>query len=160
MRRLREIDGVEFLIAALRVGSPVGSLQRLAVYQMPAEARHPQYPTYWGVSGKADFLNLRSGPTADSQVLRELLPGTVVRNLGCKRSAGQTWCEIEALDGDRIRGWGSAAYLEKPNAGLRAGQGAFQMRPAKSRALSLPDSLWASAISASLAMVEARPPSP
>jgi len=82
-------------------------------------------PTYWGVSGKADFLNLRSGPTTDSQVLRELLPGTVVRNLGCKRSAGQTWCEIEALDGDRIRGWGSAAYLEKPNAGLRAGQGAF-----------------------------------
>ena len=82
-------------------------------------------PTFWGVSGQADFLNLRSGPTTDSQVLRKLLPGTVVRNHGCKDVAEQTWCEIETLNNDRIRGWGTAAYLEKPNASLRAGQGAF-----------------------------------
>lgn len=82
-------------------------------------------PTFWSVSGKADFLNLRSGPTTDSQVLRKLLPGTVVRNHGCSGSAGQAWCEVEQLDGERLRGFVSAAYLEEPNASLRAGQGAF-----------------------------------
>lgn len=82
-------------------------------------------PAYWGVSGKTDVLNLRSNPNGHSKVLMELLPGTVIRNLGCEESPGQTWCHVEQLNGDRLRGWVPAAYLEKPDASLRAGQGAF-----------------------------------
>ena len=82
-------------------------------------------PAYWGVSGKTDVLNLRSDPNGDSKVLMELLPGTVVRNLGCKEFAGQVWCQVEQLNGDQLQGWLSANYLEKPDASLRVGQGAF-----------------------------------
>jgi hypothetical protein len=70
-------------------------------------------PDYWKVVGVADGerLNLRETPSAAARGVADLASGAVVKNLGCRNTRGQTWCEVE--DQARKRGWVKGRYLRE-----------------------------------------------
>ena len=70
-------------------------------------------PDFWGVSGlqPGDTLNLRAGPTTGAAVLARLDQGTSLRNLGCRMTEGQRWCQVKTAGGVAVTGWVAGAYL-------------------------------------------------
>ena len=74
----------------------------------------PPTPEFWEVTGvnAGDTLNLRESPSTGAAVVAELARGTVLRNLGCRTTAGQRWCEVELAEGG-VRGWAAARYLRR-----------------------------------------------
>ncbi|SIO47781.1 Heat shock protein HslJ [Rhodovulum sp. ES.010] len=80
---------------------------------------------YWSVVGVDSHLNLRAEASAGAAVLAQLLPGSVLRNAGCREGDARRWCEVETLDGTQTRGWVAADYLESAGSALRAGQDIF-----------------------------------
>lgn len=69
-------------------------------------------PDFWAVTGlkAGDTLNLRAGPSAREAVIARLSEGTVVRNLGCRMTGKQRWCQVEAAMGT---GWLAGRYLRE-----------------------------------------------
>lgn len=85
----------------------------------------PGEPPYLGVFGLADDLSIHAEPSVDAAIVGSVPAGTVLRNFGCTESGIQGWCEVAAMGADGPTGWAAADYLEKADASLRAGQGAF-----------------------------------
>ena len=55
-------------------------------------------------------LNLRAGPTTDSERLTRLDNGTLLRRVECQPGAEEDWCEVETLDGS-LEGWAAVRFL-------------------------------------------------
>lgn len=72
-------------------------------------------PDFWAVAGLSagDSLNLRAGPSARDRVIGKLAEGTVLRNLGCRMTGAQRWCQVETPVGV---GWVSGRYLRESGA--------------------------------------------
>ena len=60
---------------------------------------------------------MRGGPGTGHPIVGALGNGEEVRNLGCKRQADSTWCEMEMMTDMRERGWVNARYLASAGAG-------------------------------------------
>jgi hypothetical protein len=69
-------------------------------------------PDFWAVTGLTvgDSLNLRAGPTTKDKVIGRLAEGAVVRNLGCRMTGKQRWCQVESPVGV---GWVAGSYLRE-----------------------------------------------
>jgi hypothetical protein len=93
-------------------------------------------PRNWEVSGVSRALNLRAQPSTRARVIVQYAPGTILDNLGCLRSDGRAWCDVQQLGGGP-RGYVAAAFLQPAispdgsaaagpdDSALRAGQGLF-----------------------------------
>jgi hypothetical protein len=94
-------------------------------------------PRNWKVRGVSGALNLREQPSGTAKVLTRYPPGTILDNLGCRRTDdGGVWCDVQKLGGGP-RGYVSAEFLEPAvspdgsvktgpdDSALRAGQGKF-----------------------------------
>ncbi|MDQ2092444.1 SH3 domain-containing protein [Marimonas arenosa] len=78
-------------------------------------------PDFWEVFGVSQSLNVRAAPSTNAQVVMGLLNGTVVRNLGCRRSEGRVWCQVSQVGGG-VTGWAVSQYLREaaaPSASTR-----------------------------------------
>ncbi len=100
---------------------------RLAVHigadrqaQAPADA--PDFadglaggPDFWEVTGvpPGDTLNLRADPSPRARVLGEVRNGSVLRNLGCRMTKGQRWCQVASPDQPGRKGWVAGHYLRE-----------------------------------------------
>ena len=62
----------------------------------------------WQVSGP---LLLRQQPAWSAPVLGRLASGTLVDNLGCQRSQGRLWCQVQQRGGG-LRGYVPADQLQ------------------------------------------------
>ena len=91
-------------------------------------------PRNWTVT--SDGLNLREQPSTNASVVTRYAAGTTLSNLGCQRTSGRIWCDVQELRGGP-RGYVAAEFLKpavSPDASarmgpddsaLRAGQGDF-----------------------------------
>ena len=82
-------------------------------------------PDFWEVFGVSQSLNVRAAPSTNAQVVMGLLNGTVVRNLGCRRSDGRVWCQVSQVGGG-VTGWAASQYLREaaaPSAAMPPGAG-------------------------------------
>jgi hypothetical protein len=72
-------------------------------------------PDFWAVTGLAtgDSLNLRAGPSTDNKVIGRLAEGEILRNLGCRMTGKQRWCQIETPVGP---GWVAGRFLRESGA--------------------------------------------
>jgi hypothetical protein len=72
-------------------------------------------PDFWAVTGLSvgDSLNLRAGPSTRDGVIGRLANGEVIRNLGCRMTGNQRWCQVETSSGV---GWVSGRYLRESGA--------------------------------------------
>lgn len=72
-------------------------------------------PDFWAVTGLSagDSLNLRAGPSSGDRVISRLAEGEVVRNLGCRMTGKQRWCQVDSRAGV---GWVSGRYLRESGA--------------------------------------------
>ncbi|MCX7305187.1 MAG: SH3 domain-containing protein [Hyphomicrobiales bacterium] len=85
-----------------------------------APSHNPDYadglsggPDYWEVFGTPDTLNIRSAPSASSQILVAFPPGTVLQNLGCRMTAGQRWCKVAKPGANGVTGWAAGRFLRE-----------------------------------------------
>jgi alkyl hydroperoxide reductase subunit AhpF len=71
-------------------------------------------PDYWEVAGvgPGDALSMRHRPTPKGKLVMQFLNGTVLKNLGCKNTRGQRWCQVEQ-PGEAQRGWVNGRYLRE-----------------------------------------------
>jgi heat shock protein HslJ len=81
-------------------------------------------------------LNLREQPSTSARILATYRPGTILDNLGCQRTQGRAWCDVQQIGGG-ARGYVAAEYLRPAispdgsaamgpdDSALRAGQGQF-----------------------------------
>ena len=69
-------------------------------------------PDYWAVTGLSagDSLNLRAGPSTADRVIGRLAEGEIIRNLGCRMTGQQRWCQVDSPVGV---GWVSGRYLRE-----------------------------------------------
>lgn len=69
-------------------------------------------PDFWAVTGlgAGDSLNLRAGPSTRDKVIGRLAEAEVVRNLGCRMTGAQRWCQVETTFG---AGWVAGRYLRE-----------------------------------------------
>ena len=93
-------------------------------------------PRNWEVTGVSRALNLREQPSTKAKIVASYAPGTILDNLGCERSEGRMWCDVQQLGGGP-RGYVSAEFLKPAvspdgsvatvpdDSALRAGQGNF-----------------------------------
>ena len=72
-------------------------------------------PDFWAVTGLAigDTLNLRAGPSTDNKVIGRLAEGEILRNLGCRMTGKQRWCQVETPVG---AGWVAGRFLRESGA--------------------------------------------
>ncbi|WP_294539133.1 SH3 domain-containing protein [uncultured Rhodoblastus sp.] len=75
-------------------------------------------PDYWEVTGigPGDSLSLRQTPSPKGQLIASFANGTALKNLGCKISRGQRWCQVEQAEKSARRGWVNGRYLREGNA--------------------------------------------
>ena len=93
-------------------------------------------PRNWQVTGVSRALNLREQPSTRAKIISGYLPGTILDNLGCQRTEGRVWCDVQQLGGGP-RGYVAAEFLTPAvspdgsvakgpdDSALRAGQGQF-----------------------------------
>lgn len=84
----------------------------LMAVAMPVSAQETDgFPGTDFVSVEIDgSLNLRAGPTTDSERLTRLDNGTLLRRVECQPGAEEDWCEVETLDGS-LEGWVAVRFL-------------------------------------------------
>ncbi|MGB8817696.1 MAG: SH3 domain-containing protein [Rhizobiaceae bacterium] len=72
-------------------------------------------PDFYVVAGlrPGDRLNMRRAPSASSPVVASFPNGTDMRNLGCRRTATQRWCNVESTDTSGQRGWVNGKFLRE-----------------------------------------------
>ena len=68
-------------------------------------------PRNWEVSGISTALNLREKPALQAKVLKRLVNGAILDNLGCNKSGEITWCDVQEFGGG-MRGYVAAEYLK------------------------------------------------
>lgn len=93
-------------------------------------------PRNWQVAGVSTGLNLREQPTTRAPILTTFSLGTILDNLGCRRSDDRVWCDVQ-LFGGGPRGFVAAEFLKPAvspdgsiatgpdDSALRAGRGEF-----------------------------------
>ena len=93
-------------------------------------------PRNWEVTGVSTRLNLRQQPSTAARIVTDYAPGTILDNLGCQRTSGRVWCDVQQLGGGP-RGYVAAEFLKPAispdgsaaigpdDSALRAGQGKF-----------------------------------
>jgi Bacterial SH3 domain len=93
-------------------------------------------PRNWQVTGVSRALNLREQPSINARIVTSYAPGTILDNLGCQRTDGRIWCDVQQLGGGS-RGYVSAEFLRPAvspdgsiatgpdTSALRAGEGKF-----------------------------------
>ena len=74
------------------------------------QAEESGYLTVVGVPDD-DVLNVRSGPSARSDIVGALANGDRVRELVCRDEGNGLWCRVQMLDDMRSEGWVNARYL-------------------------------------------------
>jgi len=68
-------------------------------------------PEFWRMNAHST-LNMHSEPSASSPVFAHLQRGMVVRNLGCQKAEGRTWCMVPMVPNDGFSiGWVAAEHL-------------------------------------------------
>jgi uncharacterized protein YraI len=72
-------------------------------------------PDFWEVRGLRgnERLGVRLEPRSGSTVLATLRNGEVVRNLGCRMTGSQRWCNVRSTTGMDVTGWVSGSYLRE-----------------------------------------------
>jgi hypothetical protein len=72
-------------------------------------------PDFWEVHGvpPGDTLNLRAGPSTHERVVGEIGNGSVMRNLGCRMSGEQRWCQVARPEDPASKGWVAGRYLRE-----------------------------------------------
>jgi hypothetical protein len=72
-------------------------------------------PDFWEVHGvpPGDTLNLRAGPSTHERVVGEIGNGSVMRNLGCRMSGEQRWCQVARPEDPGSKGWVAGRYLRE-----------------------------------------------
>lgn len=60
-----------------------------------------------------DLLKMRAGPGTGYVVVLGLPNGTMLQVHGCEPMGHTQWCEVSLDQARNLRGWVSAAYLEK-----------------------------------------------
>ena len=75
-------------------------------------------PDFWQVTGvpAGDTLNLRADPSPHAHILGKVGNGAVLRNLGCRMTDGQRWCQVAGPDHAAPRGWVAGHYLRESSA--------------------------------------------
>jgi hypothetical protein len=70
---------------------------------------------FWAVTGLSvgDSLNLRGGPLTKDRVMGQAAEGAVDRNLGCRMTGKQRWCQVET---PVSAGWAPDRYLRESGA--------------------------------------------
>mgnify|MGYP006285726421 CR=1 FL=1 len=87
----------------------------------PATTR--QGPPFWVVDVDTR-LRIHDAPSVSAPVVANVLAGTALRNLGCERHEGRTWCQVER-PGGTDRGWAAAEFLRGETGGLGAAGDAY-----------------------------------
>jgi hypothetical protein len=68
-------------------------------------------PEFWRVKAQST-LNMHAEPSTASRTFAKLQRGMVVRNLGCEKHEGRTWCMVPMAPNDGASiGWVAAEYL-------------------------------------------------
>lgn len=72
-------------------------------------------PDFYVVTGlrPGDRLNLRVAPSANAPIITSYRNGQQLRNLGCRRTATQRWCNVENPDRRRERGFVNGRFLRE-----------------------------------------------
>ncbi len=72
-------------------------------------------PDFYVVAGlrPGDRLNMRRDPSAASPALASFRNGTILRNLGCRRTAAQRWCNVEDPARRGRSGWANGRFLRE-----------------------------------------------
>ena len=72
-------------------------------------------PDFWEVQGvpPGDSLHLRAGPSTHDRVVGEIGNGSVMRNLGCRMSGEQRWCQVARPEDPASKGWVAGRYLRE-----------------------------------------------
>ena len=72
-------------------------------------------PDFYVVAGlrPGDRLNMRRDPSAASPALASFRNGTILRNLGCRRTATQRWCNVEDPARRGRSGWVNGRFLRE-----------------------------------------------
>lgn len=83
---------------------------------------------------KDDMLNVRATASATGMVIGRLPNGSTLRNLGCDEVNGYKWCNIAALDDEKLHGWTPARYLHAVAGEAGAQQAAQAAKPADAQA--------------------------
>ena len=108
---------INFRIDAGRGGSaaPGGSNAMPPVPQPDFADSYGGGPDFWAVTGlpAGDTLGLRSEPSAQAQVIRQLGEGAVVRNLGCRPIDGARWCRVQLTGDANATGWVNGRHLRE-----------------------------------------------
>ncbi len=71
-------------------------------------------PDNWEVTGvgAGDALQLRATPSPKGGLVAQAPNGATLKNLGCRNTRGQRWCQVEDARGHR--GWANGRYLREP----------------------------------------------
>jgi Bacterial SH3 domain len=75
-------------------------------------------PDFYLVAGlrPGDRLNMRSAPSATSPAIASFRNGSILRNLGCRRTSTQRWCNVEDAERRGRRGWVNGRFLREASA--------------------------------------------
>jgi hypothetical protein len=75
-------------------------------------------PDFYVVAGltPGDRLNMRAAPSAAAPVITSYRNGKILRNLGCRRTATQRWCNVENPDRRGERGYVNGRFLRESGA--------------------------------------------
>ncbi len=60
-----------------------------------------------------DFLNVRTRPSTQGDIIARLSSGTRVRNLGCEQTGQTRWCRIRTTGSVTVTGWVNGRYLRE-----------------------------------------------
>jgi hypothetical protein len=72
-------------------------------------------PDFYMVAGlrPGDRLNMRSQPTVSSPAIASFRNGSILRNLGCRTTSTQRWCNVEDAERRGRRGWVNGRFLRE-----------------------------------------------
>jgi hypothetical protein len=72
-------------------------------------------PDFYMVAGlrPGDRLNMRSQPSVSSPAIASFRNGSILRNLGCRRTSTQRWCNVEDAERRGRRGWVNGRFLRE-----------------------------------------------
>ncbi len=112
------------LVLTMASSEPEAEPETVDLLQPHAGLDAPTGEPRYLVSTSPDNLTIHLKPSFDSDVLTNVLSGTVLRNAGCSESDGQQWCQV-SLPSENASGWVPSDKVETANATLRAGQDYF-----------------------------------
>jgi len=99
-------------IAAAAIGAV--ALGAILLSRKDKDKHREQYQQDWqqveAYNTQSGYLRIFREPDKNSRVRDEVREGTMLRNYGCDRYNGESWCEVSTLNG-RTRGWARDRYL-------------------------------------------------